>query len=51
MIEYCIVLSKEQAAKVAAKSDSADVVCDLEYLQGKVEEMIDSWGEELPCWL
>ena len=51
MIEYCIVLSDECAAKVAARSDDADVVCDLEYLQGEVEILIDSWDEELPSWL
>ena len=51
MIEYYIVLSKEDAAKIAAKSDAAGVVCDLEYLQGEVKEMIGSWDDELPCWL
>ena len=51
MIEYCIVLSKERAAKVSARSDGDDIVCDLEYLQAEVEILIDSWGEELPSWL
>jgi len=42
MIEYIITLSKEDAAKLAAKADLAGVICDLEYLQERVIEFINN---------
>lgn len=51
--EYCIIMSKEDADIVDARSDAAGVTCDLEYLNDKVVEMIRSWGDEVdtPSWL
>lgn len=51
-VEYCVVLSEEQAALVAFKADINDVICDLEYLENEVKELIDSWGDKVPpCFL
>lgn len=42
MIEYCLTFSKEEAAKIAAKADEAGVIDDLEYLESKVREWINT---------
>ena len=41
MIEYCLVLDKENAAKLAERADKAGFNCDLEYLQEKVIEWLN----------
>lgn len=51
MTSYELILSPERADKVAARSDAAGYIDDLRYLNDLVEEMIDSWDEELPSWL
>ena len=42
MIEYLVILSKEDAAKLAAKADEAGVVDDLEYLHDKIQEWLEN---------
>ena len=41
MIEYCVELSKENAAKLAERADRAEFNCDLEFLQEKVIEWLN----------
>lgn len=44
IVEYHIVLTKEQDDKIQDRSMFYQ--CDLDYLQEKIEQMIDSWDDE-----